>query len=134
MKATVQKVALIFGIGFLAAAVAGLMAGGTGMQPTDPEMAPKALGLFPVNILHNMVHLVFGIWGLMAARSVNGSVSYLRIAGVIYAVLIPLGFIAPDGFGLIPLGGNDPYLHIALALPMLFFGFRSDRDRASVAP
>lgn len=125
MKATIQKVALIFGIGFLAAAVAGFVAGGTAMQPTDPEMAPKALGLFPVNILHNLVHLAFGIWGLVAARSIAGSVNYCRIAGVIYAILIPLGFVAPDGFGMIPLGGNDPYLHIALAIPLLYFGFRN---------
>lgn len=133
MKATVQKVSLVFGIGFLVAAVAGLVAGGTGMQPTDPEMAPKALGLFPVNILHNLVHLAFGVWGLVAARSAAASISYCRIAGVIYAVLIPLGFVAPDGFGLIPLGGNDPYLHIALALPLLYFGFRSAAPAATMS-
>lgn len=128
MTTTIQKVAMIFGVVFLIAAIAGFIApGGMGME-SDPAMAGKALGLFPVNLLHNIVHLLFGIWGLAAARSFSGSVSYAKIAGSIYAVLIVVGFIAPTGFGLIPLGGNDPWLHVVLALPLLFFGFTAKAD------
>ena len=124
MTTTVQKVAMIFGIGFLLAAIAGFFtAGGMQMQPTDPATAPKALGLFPVNLIHNCVHLLFGIWGLVASRSYDGAKSFAKIAGVIYAVLVPLGFLFPDGFGLVPLGGNDPWLHVVLAAPLLYFGF-----------
>lgn len=121
---TVQRVAMIFGIGFLLTAIAGFMTGGgMQMQPTDPAMAPKALGLFPVNLLHNIVHLLFGIWGLVGSRSHAGAKVFAQSAGAIYAVLVPLGFVFPDGFGLIPLGGNDPWLHLVLAAPLLYFGF-----------
>ena len=126
---TVQRVAMIFGVAFLLAAAAGFLASGLNMQPTHPDQAPRALGMFPVNLLHNIVHLAFGIWGLVASRSWDGSKAYARIAGVMYLLLVPLGLIAPDGFGLIPLGGNDVWLHVLLALPLLYFGFMHKETR-----
>ena len=123
MNTTVQKVAMVFGIGFLAATAAGFLATGMSNMDPNPETAPRALGLFPVNVVHNIVHLVFGIWGVVAARSFDGARAYCRIAGVIYLVLVPLGFIFPDGFGLIPLGDTDPWLHLALGLPLAWAGF-----------
>lgn len=130
MNTTIQKVALIFGIGFLFAAISGfILPGGMGME-SDPMVAPKALGLFPVNLLHNIVHLTFGVWGLAASRSFSGSRTYARLTGIIYTVLIPVGFIAPSGFGLIPLGGNDPWLHLILGPPLLYFGFTT-KDTAA---
>ena len=121
---TVQRVAMIFGIGFLLTAIAGFFtAGGMQMQPADPATAPKILGMFPTNLLHNIVHLLFGVWGLVASRSFDGAKVFAKFAGIIYLVLVPLGFIFPDGFGLIPLGGYDPWLHLVLAAPLLYFGF-----------
>lgn len=119
---TVQRVAQIFGVLFVIGALVGFYTGGMNME-SDPAMAPKALGLFPVNLLHNIVHLLFGLWGLAASRAWSAARQYCRIAGGIYALLIVLGFVAPDGFGFVPLGGNDIWLHVALALPLLFFGF-----------
>ena len=123
MNTTVQKVALVFGIGFLAAAVAGFLATGMSNMDPDPTTAPKALGMFPVNVVHNVVHLVFGIWGLVASRSFGGAKSYAQIAGVIYLVLVVAGFVAPNGFGLVPLGGNDVWLHLVLGAALAYFGF-----------
>ncbi len=51
---------------------------------------------------------------------------------MIYLVLIVVGFVFPTGFGLIPLGGNDPWLHLALGVPLVFFGFTAhDTTRPS---
>jgi len=119
---TVQRIAQIFGIGFVIVALAGFYSGGMTME-SDHTLAPRALGLFPVNLLHNIVHLLFGLWGLAASRSWSSAKQYCQIAGIIYAVLIVAGFVAPDGFGFIPLGGTDIWLHVALALPLLYFGF-----------
>jgi len=133
MNSTVQKVALIFGIGFLVATIAGFLATGMSNMDPNPATAPKALGLFPVNVLHNIVHLVFGVWGLLAARSFGAAKSYCQIAGVIYLVLVVVGFIAPTGFGLVPLGGSDPWLHLVLGVPLAYFGFTA-RETAPAAP
>jgi hypothetical protein len=125
MKTIIQKVALVFGIGFLAATIAGFLVTGMSNMDPNPDTAPRALGVFPVNVLHNVVHLLFGIWGLVASRSVGASRTFCRVAGVIYLVLVVAGFIAPTGFGLVPLGGTDPWLHLALGLPLAYFGFMS---------
>lgn len=132
MSTTTQKVAMIFGVGFLLAAIAGLIAPGGMDMNADPATSAQALGIFPVNLLHNAVHLIFGVWGLAASRSWSGSKSFLQIAGVIYAVLVVVGFLSPSGFGLVPLGGNDIWLHLVLGAGMLFFGFTAKDDGATV--
>src|SRR5688500_10559453 len=80
MKTTVQKASLVFGIGFLVATIAGFLVTGMSNMDPNPETAPRALGVFPVNVVHNMVHLIFGLWGILAARSIGGSRAYCRIA------------------------------------------------------
>lgn len=122
----IQRVAQIFGWVFVVVAIWGFVVGGMSME-ADPEMAPKILGLFPVNLLHNIVHLAFGVWGIMAARSVAGSRSYALWAGLIYLVLTILGFVMPTTMGLIPIGGNDIWLHALIAVALLgaWAAFRS---------
>ena len=123
MRTTIQKLATVFGIVFILVAIVGFVTpGGMYMQPSDPAMAAKALGIFPINLLHNIVHLLFGIWGLAAARSWGGSKSFFVWAGVIYAVLTVLAFVSPSGFGLAPLAGADIGLHCLLAIVMLGIG------------
>ena len=119
MRTTVQRVALIFGIVFLLVGVLGLITEG-GM---DMESDAMLLGMFPVNLLHNIVHLLFGVWGLLAARAWSSARTYAQIGGVIYLVLAVLGRVAEDGFGLVPLGGNDVWLHALLGIVLAGVGF-----------
>jgi hypothetical protein len=118
---TVQRLAQIFGVVFLLIAIIGFVVSGSSME-ADPEMAEKIFGLFPVNLVHNGVHLGFGIWGLLAARSFEGSRNYGIIGGVLYLVLAVLGYLIPDGMGLVPLGGNDIWLHALLGIGLLGAG------------
>ena len=91
---------------------------------SDPVRAPALLGLFPVNVLHNVVHLLFGVWGLVASRSFAAPRSYARIAGVLStSCSAVVGFIVPNGFGFVPLGGNDMWLHVVLGLVLAIVGF-----------
>lgn len=123
MDTTIQKLSAVFGVVFLLIAIVGFLApGGMAMQPTDPATAAKVLGYFPVNLLHNIVHLVFGIWGLAASRSWDGSKQFFVWAGTLYLIVTIVGFISPTGFGLIPLGGADIGLHCVLAIVMLAIG------------
>lgn len=126
---TVQRVAQIFGWIFIVVAVLGFFTS-RGSMEADMEMAPRVLGLFPVNLLHNLVHLAFGVWGVAAARAWGSAKAYCQAAGVIYLVLAVMGFIVPETFGLIPIGGNDIWLHLVLGIPLAYFGFTADRTTA----
>jgi hypothetical protein len=129
---TVQRIAQIFGIVFILVAIYGFTQTGMGNMESDPARAPQMLGMFPVNVLHNVVHLLFGIWGLVASRTFTGARSYARIAGVLYLLLAVLGFAVPNGFGLVPLGGNDIGLHAALGLVLAIVGFTARELRPPV--
>ena len=138
MTTTVQRAALLFGVGFLAVAALGFVQGGATMN-ADMETAPRVLGLFPVNLPHNLIHLAFGVWGVVASRSWSGARRYAQITGVAYLGLAVLGFVAPELFGLVPIGGNDIWLHVLIGLPLAIVGFTARRpahdaghDRARV--
>jgi len=123
MNTTIQKLAAVFGVVFILVAIVGFIApGGMAMQPTDPATAAKIFGMFPVNLLHNIAHLVFGIWGLAASRSWGGSKQFFVWGGTIYLILTIGGFLSPAGFGVLPLGGSDIGLHCVLAIVMLLIG------------
>ena len=122
--------ALLFGVVFLLVGVAGFIPGL--VQPLHPEHPPvqfnggQLLGLFPVNLLHNAVHVLFGLWGLLASRSLGGSVMYARGVAIIYAVLTVAGMLAPplsNFFELVPLYGNDIWLHGLIAVVAAYFGW-----------
>jgi hypothetical protein len=127
----VRRVAMVFGIVFLLVGVLGLFsAGGMEMGADNPAML---LGLFPVNLLHNIVHLLFGVWGLVAARSFAGAKTYAQTVGVIYIVLAICGFFIPTTFGLIPIGGNDIWLHAIIGIVLAGVGFTAKPESAAAS-
>jgi len=128
---TVQRVAQIFGWVFVLVAVWGFFVTGGSME-AGPD-APAILGLFPVNVLHNVAHLILGIWGILAARSFDGARTYARIAGVLYLLLAILGFVDPTTFGLIPLGGANIALHAVLGIILAGVGFTAKPTSAAMA-
>lgn len=130
MNTTVQKVAAVFGAVFLLVGIAGFFTTGMSMH-ADMETAPRLFGLFPVNALHNVVHLLFGVWGLAASRSFGGARSYAQITGVAYLALAVLGFIVPEFFGIMPIGGNDIWLHLLIGAVLTAVGFGARAPEAA---
>ena len=127
--------AMVFGVVFLLVGVSGFFA-----APPPPEAPPLmvehghglALGMFPVNTLHNVVHLLFGVLGLMAAGGILfGARAYFQVLAVAYALLAVLGAIpaTQTTFGLIPIYGNDVWLHALIAVAAGVIGFTSVFDR-----
>ena len=122
--------ALAYGIVFLLVGIAGFIPGlVTSPQPTADVAVEtgfgRLFGLFPINWLHNLVHIAFGVWGLAAYRSFSQARTYARSVAVIYAVLAVMGLIPVlnTTFGLIPLYGHDVWLHVVLAAVAAYFGF-----------
>jgi len=126
----VKRIATLFGVVFALIGILGLTVSG-GMQMGDAINPPKLLGLFPVNLLHNVVHLLFGAWGLAAARSYASAVTFAKIGGVVYLVLAACGLFIPTTFGLIPIGGNDIWLHAVLGIVLAGVGFTAKEEAAA---
>lgn len=127
-----KTLAMIFGVVFLAIGAAGFIPGMVHepMTPAAAELTMRngegnLLGIFPVNLLHNVAHLLFGIWGLLAARTVGSARGYFRGVAIGYGLLTVLGLIPQTQtlFGLVPLHGNDVWLHAVLALAGAYLGF-----------
>jgi len=127
----VRTFALIYGVVFAIVGIAGFFPGL--LSPHDSAEHSLAIergagdlfGLFPVNVLHNLVHLAFGVWGLGAYRQTSLAIVYARSVAIIYALFTIMGLIpGPDTvFGLVPLHGNDVWLHALLAAGAAYFGF-----------
>ena len=133
--------ALVFGIIFLVVGIAGFIPGlvtypapGGDIAPGAPDASAAAevlhthgylLGLFPVNVLHNLFHVVWGIIGLAAYRSFANARLFARATAIVYGLLTVLGLIPGLNtlFGLLPLYGHDVWLHAVLALIAAYFGF-----------
>jgi len=140
-----RRFAMIMGIVFV---LVGILAFIPGVTQPDPSNAPPLsvhgpghgylLGLFHVNVLHNVVHLLFGVLGILMARDAASAVLYARIVAVAYGLLVILGLIPATSttFGLIPIHGADVVLHLLIAAAAAYFGFvhRTDVTPSPAAP
>jgi hypothetical protein len=139
-RTPIQKAALAVGVAFLAVGVLGFVPGIT----TDYDMLSfgghhseaKLLGLFQVSILHNLVHLLFGVAGLALARSYATARTYLLGGGAIYLVLWIYGLVIDQtsSANFVPINTADNWLHFVLGLGMIALGIalaRRTGDRAA---
>ncbi|MFC8588024.1 DUF4383 domain-containing protein [Streptomyces sp. NPDC057217] len=133
-RTPVQKAAVAVGTVFLLVGVLGFVPGVTTHYDTMEFAAhhseAKLLGIFQVSVLHNIVHLLFGIAGLALARSVGTARNYLVVGGAVYLVLWLYGmFIDHDSAAnFVPVNTADNWLHFFLGIGMIALGFLLGRD------
>jgi hypothetical protein len=127
-RTAVQKAALGVGVVFLLVGVLGFIPGITtnyGSMSFASHMSDaKLLGLFQVSVLHNIVHLLFGVAGIALARSAGGARRYLVVGGIIYLVLFVYGLLvgANSMANFVPVNLADDILHLVLGLGMVGLG------------
>jgi len=127
-------VARLFGIVFLLVGVLGFIPGITSDAPGDfagEDSDAELLGIFSVSVLHNIVHLLFGIAGLALARTSDGARLFLVGGGVIYLLLWIVGLIG--GLEWLPSNSEDHWLHFVLGVTMVGAGFLLGRGRMPAA-
>jgi uncharacterized membrane protein YhdT len=131
----VRKAAMAVAVVFLLVGVLGFIPGVTtgydGMTFAGHESTAMLLGIFHVSILHNIVHLLFGVVGLVMARTVTGARGFLIGGGVVYLVLWLYGLIIDNdsAANFVPLNTADNWLHLLLGVGMVGIGVALSRTR-----
>jgi hypothetical protein len=124
----VQTAAGVVGVVFLLVGVLGFVPGITTNYDTlsfaSHHSDARLLGLFQVSVLHNLVHLLFGVAGLLLARTVAGARRYLVVGGIVYLVLFVYGLLVDkmSSANFIPVNTADDVLHLVLGLGMIALG------------
>ena len=98
-----------------------------------PSATGNVLGIFPINEVHNVVHLLIGGVLLWGATAHDRAVLAARGVAVVYAIVGVLGLVAPDTFGLMPIGGADVALHLGTAALLFGVTLIDNPERATVA-
>lgn len=88
------------------------------------ESTALLLGIFQVSILHNLVHLGFGVAGLALARSAHGARLFLLGGGVIYLAVWLHGLLIDhdSAANVVPINTADNWLHMVLGVGMIMLG------------
>lgn len=127
-RAHVQQAATVVGVVFLLVGVLGFVPGITtdydSLSFASHHSDARLLGLFQVSVLHNVVHLLFGVVGLALARTLHGARGYLVVGGIVYLVLFLYGLLVPEdsSANFVPLNAADDVLHLLLGLGMIALG------------
>ena len=135
-RTPVQLAAAVVSVVFLLVGVLGFVPGIT----TDYDQLSFAghdsmamlLGVFMVSVLHNIVHLLFGIAGLASARTARGARLFLVAGGVVYLVLWLYGLLIDHGSdaNFVPVNTADDWLHLGLGIGMIALGLLTARAGA----
>lgn len=133
-----QYFALTVGILFLLVGVMGIIPGLVTAPAVSPDSVDLSftpgygdlLGIFPINALHNFVHLLVGVLGILASISLGSARLYSGALALFYGVLTLMGLFPPTQsmLGFVPIFGNDVWLHALTAAVAAYFGFFATPD------
>ncbi|MGW0118594.1 DUF4383 domain-containing protein [Streptomyces sp. NPDC003327] len=136
-RTPVQLAALVVGVVFLLVGVLGFIPGVTTDYDTltfaEHHSEAKLLGVFQVSVLHNIVHLLFGVAGVAMSRAAASARAYLIGGGVIYLVLWLYGLLIDhdSSANFVPVNTADNWLHFVLGLGMVALGVLLGRGRTA---
>ncbi|WP_344310606.1 DUF4383 domain-containing protein [Brevibacterium samyangense] len=130
-----QWIVLGYGLVFLVVGILGFFPGITThhdtMEFAGPDSRALFLGLFQVSLLHNGLHLAYGLLAFLAAQRSLFACVYLLWGGLLYAVLVIWGLVVPvdSAANLVPLNTADNWLHLGLAVTMITAALVPGLDR-----
>ena len=122
-----RLVATIFGAVYILVGLLGFaVTGGVGFIATEGGLL---LGIFEVNPLHNIAHLLIGaallIAGIVSARAAK---IVNIVVGATYLLLGIVGFfLVGTALNILALNTFDHFLHLVSAILLLGVGFAADR-------
>ena len=130
-----QSAALLVGVVFVLVGILGFVPGITthvgDLSFAGHDSRAQLLGVFQVSVLHNLVHLLFGVVGIALARAADTARTFLLGGGVVYLALWVLGVVG--GGHWIPVDTADNWLHLGLGVGMIALGYVAGREPRTAA-
>lgn len=119
----------------LMARVLGATFVGVGILGFIPNPIVSPGGIFAVNTMHNLVHIITGFGFLLGAAMGQSRKTIIGI-GIAYIAVTVVGFLTTGNMmlGMVHINEADRWLHAGLAVAILAVGLVSvDREQGSIA-
>jgi hypothetical protein len=132
-RSPIRTVTTVVSVVFLLVGIAGFIPGITTHYDTmsfaGHDSGAKLLGVFQVSILHNIVHLLYGVVGLIMARTAAAARAYLIAGGAVYLILWIYGLVTDkmSSANFVPVNRPDDWLHFVLGVGMIGLGLALGR-------
>lgn len=132
-RSTVQKITIGFGVVYLLVGILGFIPGITTAN-TDYSGVPGEgliMGIFPVNLIHNLSHLALAAALILGGMSRNYVGTVNRVLCGVFVILVIAGLIGPLAntlLGAEAVNIPDLLLHLGSALLTGYLGFVAARD------
>lgn len=119
------------GVVFLLVGVLGFTPGVTtdGLAFAGHESTAELFGVFQVSVLHNLLHIAFGVAGLALATTARGARVFLVGGGLVYLALFVYGLVVDHDADVVPVNAADNWLHLFLAVSLLALAFMAGTPR-----
>ncbi len=120
----VSKMAKIFGVVLTLVGILGFVPGITNNG--------VLLGIFHVDAVHNIIHLLTGIIALVMSKKGDASArTFFKVFGIVYLLVLIIGVVQGDTvLGLFGVNMADNLLHLVIAALALWYGFKGPRSTA----
>lgn len=123
------------GLAFLVVGILGFIPGVTtgtdDLTWAGPHTDTYLFGVFAVSILHNIVHIGFGVLGIAMAMRPVAARLYLILGGIAYLLLTLYGMAIEhdSAANFLPVNDAVNWLHFGLGVAMVFLGIVPLRTR-----
>jgi hypothetical protein len=133
LRRSVQSSAALAGVVFLLVGILGFVPGLTthygSLSFAGHGSGAMLLGVFQVSVLHNLIHLLFGVAALVLAKTADGARRFLIGGGAVYLVLWVIGLVGAADW--IPANTADNWLHFAFGATLIGLGLVAARASAA---
>jgi Domain of unknown function (DUF4383) len=127
-----QLLALVFGAVYLLVGIVGFFV--TGFDDFAGNSQHEMLLFFMINPMHNVVHIIIGVAGLLLARSLAGARTYGWLLAVGYGAAFVYGLLAVGkSWDFLDINAADNVLHILTAVIGLVIALAPVRSAVGTA-
>lgn len=118
----IRLVTILFGVALIFAGVAGFVPALT--------INGALFGIFEVDAMHNIVHIVTGVLAIMAATNLRLTKLFFTIFGIVYTLIAIIGFARDGDLFIMHVNLADNFLHLGIGLFSIYLAYHIHKHSA----